>query len=146
MVDDKLNLDRESYAPLSIPLDEHIRQYNILMEDTVTGRILDEDSPWEKQSKSKVSISAISPQPNLDIIGVRRDEQSGEGYNPYEFSNINKENKARPILAEDFSDMTDEFHTYKKNIFSNHNSAKNQSDEDKKMFSKASDRFRTFGD
>ena len=48
MVDDKLNLDRESYAPHSIALDEHIRQYNILMEDTVTNRILDDDSPWEK--------------------------------------------------------------------------------------------------
>ena len=82
----------------------------------------------------------------MDLIGVRRQEQSGEGYSPYEFSNINKEPKTRPILAEDFSDMTEEFQTYKKNIFSNHNSAKNQNDEDKKMFPKTGDRFKTFGE
>lgn len=103
---------------------QHIRQYNILMEDTNTAKITDEECLWENFSKDKVSFSRMSPNPNLEFK-AKRDNLSGEDCNPYELPRSN-EKKTRPQLNEDFSDMTEEIQTFKRRVMSNQNSTKNE--------------------
>lgn len=50
-----------------------MKQYNMLMEDTQTNKLTDEDHGWEGFSKSKFSESRISPQPNLLLKHIYRD-------------------------------------------------------------------------
>ena len=67
--------------------DDHIRQYNILMEDTQTNKATEEDHGWEGYSKSKFSESRISPQPNFMLRNLQKGANvsaSGEDGNLFE--------------------------------------------------------------
>ena len=78
--------DRDSMFPARFQ-DEHIRQYNILMEDTQTNKVTEEDHGWEGYSKSKFSESRISPQPNLMLRNLQKGgnvSASGEDGNLFE--------------------------------------------------------------
>ena len=71
---------------LQLGVEDHLRQYNIMMEDTQT--IKDDEVGWEKYSKrSKFSESRISPQPlssTLKFGRGNRDDVSGEDCSPYD--------------------------------------------------------------
>lgn len=125
---------------------QHIRQYNIMMEETQTAKITDEESPWENFSKSKVSLSRISPHPNLELIQTKHDNVSGDDCNPYELPDVIKRMDRPPQLMEDFSDMTEEFQSYKRRVMSNQNSTKNEKLIDLKPFGGAIEKPRTFTD
>lgn len=125
---------------------QHIRQYNILMEDTNTAMITEGESPWENHSKSKVSMSRISPQPNLDDAPKRVDTMSGEDCNPYEMPQAIKRKDRPAQLIEDFSDMTEEVQTFKRRVMSNQNSTKKENIIDIKPYGATIDKPRTFTD
>lgn len=61
--DDRSAYDRDSVWGHRMEIDSHIRTYNILMEDTQTAKMTDDDYAWDI-SREPLSISGVSPQPN----------------------------------------------------------------------------------
>ena len=145
--DERSPLDRDSLGLNRFGVDEHIRQYNILMEDTQTVKQTEDGTPWENysKSKSKISESRISPQPNL-LARFNKKGDTSEDDGPLEIEPENKiVNRGRPHLAEDFSDLTEEARSYKRKVVSNQNSSKNDRNGSPQLFT-TTDKHRTFAD
>lgn len=123
--------DRGSKGELKDGL-RHIRQYNILIDESETAKLDDAENPWDLGSKSKVSYSRVSPEPNPEK--TKREDYSGEDCRPHELSG-----GIRPQLAEDFSDLGEEAQIFKRKVVSTQNSAKHKEQ-------KNGDRPRTFGE